>query len=273
MIEIQDKTFFIRIYTKLMFSLAMVVFCLSANAQDIPDKPNPPRLVNDFVGALSSSEIQSLESKLVAFDDTTSNQIAVVIVRSVEPYDMNSYAVKLGREWGVGHDGKNNGIVLLWAVDDRKIYIATGYGLEGGLPDAYAKRVINRVIIPYFKESRFYEGLDAGSTAIMKYVSGEFEAEPDGANGEFPLWAFLLMVVLMIIIMKAISKGGRGGGGGGLTRASPWGYTTVTGWGNHSGNWTGGGGFGGGSGGGFGGGGFGGFGGGSFGGGGAGGSY
>ncbi|MFT5885609.1 MAG: hypothetical protein ACI9IP_002069 [Arcticibacterium sp.] len=268
MTEKQKKTVLLRTYIKLTLSLVLLVFGLSVNAQDIPSKPNPPKLVNDFAGVLSSSEIQSLETKLVAFDDSTSNQIAVVIVRSVEPYDMNSYAVKLGREWGVGHDGKNNGIVLLWASDDRKVYIATGYGLEGGLPDAYAKRVVDRIIIPYFKEARFYEGLDAGSTAIMKYVSGEFEAEAGSENGEFPLWAFILMIVLVVTIIKVISKGG--GGGGGLTRSgrSPWGYTTVTGWGNHSGNWTGGGGFGGGSGGGFGG-----FGGGSFGGGGAGGSY
>jgi uncharacterized protein len=237
--------------------------------QEIPAAPNPQRLVNDFTGTLSGSEIQSLENKLVAFDDSTSNQIAVVVVKSVEPSDMNSYATKLGREWGVGHDGKNNGIVVLWATEDRKIYIATGYGLEGGLPDAYAKRVVDRVIIPYFKEYRFYEGLDEGTTAIMKYTSGEFEAEPDNGEGEFPLWAFILMMIVIFVIIKAMSKGGNGGGGM-MNRDSSWPYTTYTGWGRHSGNWSGGGG---GWSGGGGGGGFGGFGGGSFGGGGAGGSY
>ncbi|WP_341228349.1 TPM domain-containing protein [uncultured Arcticibacterium sp.] len=251
--------------------LLLMTFALGVNlkAQDIPAAPKPARLVNDFVGALSSSEIQRLEQKLVNFDDTTSNQIAVVVVKTVEPYDINSYAVKLGREWGIGHDGKNNGIVVLWATDDRKVYIATGYGLEGGLPDAYAKRTVDRVIIPYFKESRFYEGLDKGTDAIIKYTSGEFDAEAD-AGGEFPVWAFFLMVVIIFIIVSAISKGGRGGGGM-MRDGSAGQYTTYTGWGRHSGNWSGGGGFGGGFGGG--GGGFGGFGGGSFGGGGAGGSY
>ncbi|MFT7249413.1 MAG: hypothetical protein ACI97P_002194 [Arcticibacterium sp.] len=264
----QNKIILLRMNTRLVLSLILLVFGLSVNAQDIPSISNPPKLVNDFVGVLSTSEIESLENKLVAYNDSTSNQIAIVVVGSVEPHDMNSYAVKLGREWGIGNDGKNNGILLLWAAEDRKVYIATGYGLEGGLPDAYAKRIVSRIIIPYFKEARFYEGLDTGSTAIMKYVSGEFEAEPLSENGEFPLWGFLLMIVLVISIIRGLSKGGRGGGMMSSSR-SPWGYTTLTGWGNHSGNWTGGGGgFGGGSGGGFGG-----FGGGSFGGGGAGGSY
>lgn len=255
--------------SQLLGRLLSLVFCFfsltTVFAQNIPPVPNPPRLVNDFAGMLSAGEIQSLEQKLVKFDDTTSNQIAVVVVRTVEPYDMNSYATKLGREWGVGHEGKNNGIVLLWATDDRKVYIATGYGLEGALPDAYAKRVVDRIIIPYFRQSNFYEGLDKGTDAIMKYTTGEFEAEPDEV-GEFPFWAFIIIGIVIFLVIRAISKGG-GGGSGGMRRSSPWPYTTYTGWGQHSGNWSGGGG------GWSGGGGFGGFGGGSFGGGGAGGSY
>jgi uncharacterized protein len=252
----------IKIQKQILFSCWLITMAFSmlpnfgAFGQDIPTLPNPPKLVNDFVGVLSSSEIQSLESKLVSFDDTTSNQIAVVVVKTVEPSDMNTFATKLGREWGIGHDGKNNGIVVLWATEDRKVYIATGYGLEGGLPDAYAKRIVDRVIIPYFKESRFYEGLNEGTSAIMDYTSGEFEAE---ANEEFPLWGLLLIMLLIIIIIKAVSKGGKGGGGM-MNRGSSMPYTTYTGWGSQSGSLSGGGGFGG-------------FGGGSFGGGGAGGGY
>ena len=87
-----------------MFSRAMLLLLtvltlgFNVKGQDIPAAPNPARLVNDFVGVLSTSEIQSLEQKLVNFDDTTSNQIAIVVVKTVEPYDMNSYAVKLGRD-------------------------------------------------------------------------------------------------------------------------------------------------------------------------------
>lgn len=240
-------------------------------AQDIPSKPSPARLVNDYVGVLSAFEINDLEQKLVAFDDSTSNQVVVVVVKTVQPYDMNEYATKLGREWGVGQDGKNNGLVVLWATEDRKVYIATGYGLEGAIPDAIAKRIVDQVIIPRFRESRFYDGLRDGTDAIIQYSSGEFEAEPESSD-EIPFWLILLIFLIIIIIIRAISKGG--GGGGMMRRSSGWPYTTYTGWGQHSGNWSGGG-WGGSSGGwgGGGGGGFGGFGGGSFGGGGAGGSY
>ena len=239
-------------------------------AQDIPKAPNPPRLVNDFVGMLSEAEKQLLEQKLVSMDDTTSTQIAIVVIPTVEPFDMNTYAVELGRQWGIGQKGKNNGNLILWATDDRKVYIATGYGVEGALPDAYAKRVVDQIIIPNFKEGQYYRGLDEGTSAIMKYVSGEFDAEPTEAE-DFPIWVFILMLIIIYIIIKSISKNG-GNRGGGMRNDSSWPYTTYTGWGRHSGNWTGGG-FGGGWSGGGGGGGFGGFGGGSFGGGGAGGSY
>jgi uncharacterized protein len=236
-----------------------------AYAQHIPPAPNPPRLVNDFVGVLSPEEISSLENKLVNFDDTTSTQIAVVIIETAESYDMNSYAVKLGREWGIGREGKNNGIIVLWATGDRRVYIATGYGLEGALPDAYAKRIVDGIIIPYFRESRFFEGLDKGTDAIIKYTSGEFEAEASDEE-DIPLWVIVLLFVALFVFIRVITKGGgnRGGGFGGNNGG--WPYTTYTGWGRHNGNWSGGGWSGGG-------GGFGGFGGGSFGGGGAGGRY
>lgn len=250
--------------------LSFLLLPLLSFGQDIPDRPNPPRLVNDFVGnLLSTQQIDALEQKLVNYNDTTSTQIVLVIVNSVEPYDMNTYALELGRKWGVGQKGKNNGIVLLWAPGDRKVYIATGYGMEGVLPDAYANRIIDQVIIPRFKEIKYYEGLDAGIDTIMKYASGEYKAEPrnDDGDGSFiPILVFFTIIFIFIYISR------KGGGGGGLSNRGGGGfpYTTYTGWGQSSGSWGGGGGFGGGS---SGGGGFGGFGGGSFGGGGAGGSY
>lgn len=252
---------------KYVFFLLFVPFVLIA--QEVPEAPNPARLVNDYVGMLSDAEKGLLEQKLVSMDDSTSTQITVVVIPTVEPsYDMNSYSVALGRKWGVGQKGKNNGIIILWATDDRKVYIATGYGVEGGLPDAYAKRVVDQIIIPNFKEGQFYAGLDQGTTAIMKYVSGEFEAEPADAE-DFPLWVFILMLIIIYFIFRAITKNGGNNRGGGMRNDRAWPYTTYTGWGGHSGSWSsGGGGWSGGSGGGFGG-----FGGGSFGGGGAGGSY
>lgn len=243
-----------------------LLLTLSLSAQEIPPRPNPPKLVNDLDNQLNPTEEAALEQKLVAYNDSTSTQIVVVIVPTVEPYAIADYAFKLGREWGVGQEGKNNGIVLLWAPTDRKVFIATGYGMEGAIPDAIAKRIISQVIIPDFKNSMYYRGLDRGVDAIIQYASGEYQADPT-SDEEFPAGALVFIIVFIIILFIIFRNRGGGSGGRGFRNSSGgpvlWPYTTHTGWGSSSGNWGGGGS----------GGGFGGFGGGSFGGGGAGGDY
>lgn len=253
--------------TKLRYLLSFFfLVTLGLSAQDIPPRPNPPKLVNDLDNQLNPTEVAALEQKLVAYNDSTSTQIVVVIVSTVEPYAIGDYAFKLGRDWGVGQEGKNNGIVLLWAATDRKVFIATGYGMEGAIPDAIAKRIISQVIIPEFKNSMYYRGLDRGVDAIIQYASGEYQAEATG-DEEFPSWllVFIIAFIVIMIIMSRNRGGGSGGGGYRNTSGGPviWPYSTHTGWGSSSGNWGGGGSSGG----------FGGFGGGSFGGGGAGGDY
>ena len=242
-------------------------------AQDIPPKPDPPRLVNDFASQLNPTEAAALEQKLTAYDDSTSTQITVVVVPTTGDYPIADYAFALGRQWGVGQKGKNNGIVVLWASSDRKVFIATGYGMEGAIPDAIAKRIINQVIIPDFRNGMFYRGLDRGVDAIMKYAAGEYKADPVEEEEGFPVGLIVFLIIFFVVLI-AISSGGKGGNNRGKGyNDGPvfWPYTTYSGRGRSSGSW-GGGGFGGGFGGGSGGG-FGGFGGGSFGGGGAGGSY
>lgn len=237
-------------------------------AQDIPAKPNPQRLVNDFANQLNATEIAQLEQKLVSYNDSTSSQIVIVVVPTTGEYPIGDYAFKLGREWGVGQKGKDNGIVLLWASTDRKIFISTGYGMEGVITDAVAKRIISTIITPDFKNGMFYRGLDRGIDAIFKYATGEYKADPaQSSNGgsTSPFVIFLIIFVVFVIIMF-ISRNKRGGGGGGFGNMGGgpilWPYTTHSSGGSSSGNWGGGDG-----------GGFGGFGGGSFGGGGAGGDY
>ena len=106
------------------------LFLFNIQAQDIPASPNPPKLVNDFANQLSATEEAQLEQKLVSYNDSTSSQIVIVIVKTTGAYAMADYALKIGRDWGVGQKGKDNGIVLLWASDDRKIFIGTGYGIK-----------------------------------------------------------------------------------------------------------------------------------------------
>ncbi len=244
-------------------------------AQKIPPRPSPARLVNDFTNTLSADQVATLERKLVAYDDSTSNQVAVVIVATTNDYAPVDYATKLGREWGVGNKKTNNGVVLLIAKDDRQIFIAPGYGLEGAIPDITAKSIIEDIIKPNFRGNDFYRGLDLGTTAIIKAALGEYKA-PAGyrKKGKGSGGSPIVFIIIVLIIIFVISRGG-GRGGGMVSRRGYGDLLTGAIIGNMLGGGNrGGGGFGGGFGGGSsGGGGFGGFGGGSFGGGGSGGSW
>ena len=129
----------------------------SASGQEIPARPDPPRLVNDFTGVLSGDEIQRLEQKLVMFNDSTSTQIVVVLVKSLNGYDKNEFARLIGEQWGVGQKGKNNGAVILvkpkYPNEKGEACIQTGYGLEGVIPDALAKRIVENEMLPNFRNN------------------------------------------------------------------------------------------------------------------------
>lgn len=249
----------------LIFSL-LFSFSLFAQVEKvIPKRPNPPRLVNDLSNTLSAAQIDELEKKLVAYDDSTSTQIAVVLVRSLEGYSVEDYALALGREWGVGGK-KNNGIVLLAAMEDHKIRIEVGYGLEGAVPDLTSKAIIDNDIAPNFKEGKYYHGIDKAVDDIILAAAGRYEA-PEGYNrrkGKGFKWGTLVIIIIFLLI------GLLGGGGGNGTYVSRGGSRRVGGgfpwWMFLGGGGSGGGGSSGG-------GGFGGFGGGSFGGGGSSGSW
>ncbi len=248
----------------------------TATAFAIPERPQPQRLVNDFAGLFTESQTAVLENELVAFDDSTSNQITVVTVNDLEGYDSAEYATRIGLEWGVGSSEFNNGIVVLVkpkTTSSGDVFIAVGYGLEGAVPDAYAKRIINDEMIPHFIENDYFGGVTAACEVLMKLASGEIstvrEYEDEGGNTIL----FIIFIIAIIILFIAISRNDKGGNGGSGNngRRVYMGPTDFGGWGGHSRGGFGGGSFGGGS---FGGGGgFGGFGGGSFGGGGAGGKW
>src|SRR4051812_32589890 len=126
----------------LLFFSLFVTVCASAQIDKVvPSRPNPPRLVNDFTGTLTVEQVQALERKLVAYDDSTSNQVAVVILPSLNDNPIEDVSLKILRDWGVGGKQNNNGIVLLIVKNDRKVRIEVGYGLEGAVPDITAKSI------------------------------------------------------------------------------------------------------------------------------------
>lgn len=247
--------------------------------QDIPDKPNPPRLVNDFAGLLSSQEINTLEQKLVAFNDSTSTQIAVVIVKDLSGYDKADYAQRLGEKWGIGRKKLNNGILVLVktkSADSKgEVYITTGYGLEGAIPDITCGEIVDNEILPSFRQGAYYNGLDKATSTLMSLARGEFTASRYGkqmkksAGQIAPFGIFIIIFIIAMIFRNSGRSNHNNISRSGLPFWLLLGMMN-SGRNSHSGSWggfSGGGGFGGG------GGGFGGFGGGGFGGGGAGGSW
>ena len=255
----------------LLLVLLGLLLALRVPAQNLPARPNPPRLVNDLAGLLQPAEAEALERKLVTYDDSTSSQIAVVTVPTLDGNDIADYAQKLYENWGIGRKGKNNGILILVAQQEHRARIQTGYGLEGAVPDAIAKRIISNTLVPAFKQNQYYAGLDRATDQLIALAKGEYQADPADARPQgqggnpgsgIPFWLIIAVLVLVFFMMRSRGGGGRGGRGGGFIAPIIFG------------GGFGGGGFGGGGGGfGGGGGGFGGFGGGSSGGGGASGSW
>jgi uncharacterized protein len=260
---------------RFLFTLLFIFQAVVGFSQTIPERPSPARLVNDYTQTLTPDQLNTLERKLVAYDDSTSNQVVVVIVPSTNDYAPADYATKLGRAWGVGNKKTNNGVVILIAKNDRTIFIAPGYGLEGALPDITCNAIIENEIKPNFKQEDFYRGLDVGTTAIFKAAAGEYKAPASYGSKKSKRGGGSIVgivIIIFIILMLVGRSGGRGGGGGMLSRRGYGGFAE----GAILGSLLGGGGRGGGGdwgGGGDSGGGFGGFGGGSFGGGGSGGSW
>jgi uncharacterized protein len=248
----------------LLFFVAVFMGANTLKAQNVLEKPSTPTLVTDLAGVLSPTEKQFLENKLVSIDDSSSNQIAVVILPTLDGYPIEEYATKLFRTWGIGNKKTNNGILLLVAINDRIVRIEVGYGLEGAIPDITANNIINNDIKPAFKQGAYFEGINTATDDIAKAAVGEYKVarqkKAKDKGGSF----FLFLIIVFVIVAIVGRKGGNGGsniGGGGFSDIAT---------GMLLGSLLGGGGRHGGGGGGFsGGGGFGGFGGGSSGGGGA----
>ena len=259
----------IKSFSSFVFFILATATLLVAQPK-VPDRPNPPRLVNDFAGMFTPDEINRLETEVDAYSDSSSNQIAVVTVKDLGDYAIEDWALEIGRKWGIGAKQKNNGVVILVSQNPRKINISPGYGLEGALPDLICKRIEVQQIVPAFKENRYFDGIHDAITAIRARVKGEFVNEnlgKDANSSDLGFWLFIIFLVIMVVVFMYISNRSRyaqyGSSNRGLSSGPGFIWFGGGGGGNNSGGWGGGGGGGGDSGG------FGGFGGGSFGGGGA----
>lgn len=185
----------------------------------IPSKPDG--FILDAISVLKPEERNLLEQKLRAYADTTSTQFAIVLLPSTGGRDTYDFAMEIGKSWGVGQKGKNNGVVILVSMDDRKIRIVTGRGLEDVLTDAVCKRIINRILKPYLKQGNFYLGLDLATTEMMQRASGEFKSDAKEEPEGIPLFVIIVFGFVILTIIKAYRnrKNGTGpgsNGGGGM---------------------------------------------------------
>ncbi len=199
---------------RIFLILITVVYSSLLFAQNVLPKPNPPRLVNDAAGVLSAEQVDILERKLVALDDSTSNQIAVVLIKTLGDDAIEDYATKLFREWGIGNKGTNNGVLILAAIDDRKMWIAVGYGLEGAIPDVTASSIYRNEMVPEFKKQNYYRGIDNAINALSKAAAGEYKVKRERSTGKGKGGSIFTFLILVVFAILAIARGGKGGGGG-----------------------------------------------------------
>ncbi len=173
----------------------------------VPDRPYPQKLVNDIAGLLSVEDRNRLERELVVYNDSSSNQIAIITIKSLGDYAIEDWALEIGRKWGVGRKAKNNGVVILVSLEPRKINISPGYGLEGALPDITCKRIITNEMAPSFKAGQYYEGLSNAIKAIRAASKGEYVNEsPQSGESEDGFWIFIVVLIIIIIVFIFIAN-------------------------------------------------------------------
>ncbi|RMG78865.1 MAG: TPM domain-containing protein [Bacteroidetes bacterium] len=194
-----------RVRLVLSFLLGFIVFGGFSIDENIPERPVPPRLVNDFSHILSAQELRALEKDLVDFNNTTGNQIAVVITDDLKGYEPNEFASLIGERWGVGQEGKDNGIVILIKPKRNnskgQAYIAVGYGLESVVTDLTANQIVNREMIPYFKRNDYYGGIKAAVKILKDLALKVYSQEEYKAKKQVPLFPLLLVAGAMLMFI------------------------------------------------------------------------
>lgn len=219
----------IRLHKKSFLLLAFVLLTglIRSFAQDVLPPPNPPRLVVDNAGMLSAEQRAVLEQQLVALDDSSSNQIAVVTIHSIGDNDIEDYANALFRKWGIGSKKNNNGVLVL-IVDSSNvagyknglIKIEVGYGLEGAITDIMCAQIIRNEMAPAFRNGDYYTGITSAVAALSKAAVGEYKIAQDHSDDSDGGGAIVFLIILFIVIFIIIRS--RGGGGGGMGRGNGW---------------------------------------------------
>lgn len=209
-------------YTPILLKLLLCfLFTQISFAQfDIPEKPEFQTSVYDYAKVLSADEKAQLEEKLIRYSDSTSTQIVVITIESLKGEDIGILTPKWGQKWGIGGTAKNdNGVIILLAKAERKIWISAGYGLEDRLTAGIGGEITRNIIIPEFKAGSYYSGLDKGTDALFDVFKGKYKGErKQTKQKKFPI---LPIIIIVVIILMLISRNKNSGGNSGNSSGGP----------------------------------------------------
>lgn len=177
--------------------LLLAISCLALPALAL-DFPALSGSVVDTAGLLNAVEERRLTEQLARHESETSNQVVVVTLPSLQGTTIEDFGYQLGRHWGIGQEGRDNGVLLIVAPDERKVRIEVGYGLEGDLPDAIAKAIIEQEILPAFRSGDYPRGIAVGVNSVLAAIAGSYEPmEEEGLSDA--TWKLIITVVILII--------------------------------------------------------------------------
>jgi uncharacterized protein len=210
---------------------AVVSAALAAGAQTTEPPPAPKLYFNDYAGMVSGADAARLNEKLAQFDQQSSNQVLVVIYPKLTSPSMEDFTIRAAQAWKAGRGKLDNGVVFFVFRDDKQMRLEVGYGLEGALPDATAKRILADQVTPAFREGRFTQGIEAGIDAIIAVTRGEYKAEArprrSGGSGGASLLTLLILVVPLFAISRLIARRGPASfDAAGFDRQVPWGMSS-----------------------------------------------
>ena len=186
----------------------------------IPEKPSLQTSVYDYANVLNANEKAQLEEKLIKYSDSTSTQIVVITIESLKGEDIGILTPKWGHTWGIGGTAKNdNGVIILLAKAEHKIWISPGYGLEDRLTAGIGGEITRNIIIPEFKAGSYYKGLDKGTDALFDVFKGKYKAtRKQNKKTDFPIIPIVIIVIILIVLISRNKNGGgnsgNSGGGG-----------------------------------------------------------
>lgn len=199
----------------LLAAFFSINFCFSQFT--IPQKPSFQTSVYDYANVLNAEEKSQLEEKLIRYSDSTTTQIVVITIESLKGEDIGILTPKWGQEWGIGGSEQNdNGVIILLAKAERKIWISAGYGLEDRLSAGIGGEITRNIIIPEFKAGSYYNGLDKGADAIFDVFKGKYKGKRKSKSKDFPILPIIIIVIIVFALAsKNKNQGGNSGNSGG----------------------------------------------------------